>query len=156
MNRYDSTTEMFTVPPCGDRYLCIYCIITSPFIVYRYDSTTGTFTVPSGGDGLYYFSVYLRVLGDESAAFDIEVNGEVVCEALSDLTESSSSDSEITSCSGVANVVEGICYTRGCSIDYRTHHFSFQFCSLFTQDRFWQIKQFKDWQENTNTLVYLI
>ena len=68
---------------------------------YRYDSTTGTFTVPPGGDGYYYFSVYLRVNGDEAGTFDVEINGELLCTAYSDLTESSSTDDQITSCSGV-------------------------------------------------------
>ena len=83
-------------------------IITSLFIVYSYDSTNGTFTVPSGGDGFYYFSVYLRVHGDISLIFDVEINGDRICTIYSDLTESPGSDSEITLCSGVANVVEGI------------------------------------------------
>ena len=83
-------------------------IIPSLFIDYRYDSSTGTFTVPPGGDGLYYFSVYLRVEGDISLAFDVEHNGQLICRVYRDLTESPSTDSEMTSCSGVANVVEGI------------------------------------------------
>ena len=48
--------------------------------------------------------------GDEAVDFDIEVNAESICEAYSDLSESPDSDSEITSCSSVAYVVEGICY----------------------------------------------
>ena len=77
-------------------------------IIDRYDSTTGTFTVPPGGDGFYYFSLYLFVNGDESAYFDVEINGEQLCEAASDLTESPASDEAITSCSGVAYAVQGI------------------------------------------------
>ena len=61
--------------------------ITSLFIVYRYDSTTGTFTVPSGGDGFYYFSVYFCVSAFEFAAFDIQINGEVLCTTYTDQQE---------------------------------------------------------------------
>ena len=67
--------------------------IASLFIVYRYDSTTGTFTVPSGGDGFYYFSVYLWVRPDRAAYFEIELNGELICTAASDVN-----DYEMTSC----------------------------------------------------------
>ena len=77
-------------------------------IIYRYDSTTGIFTVPPGGDGYYYFSVYFRVDGDISAAFEIEVNGELLCTAYSDLSESPNSDSQVMSCGGTAYTVEGI------------------------------------------------
>ena len=81
--------------------------ITCLFIASRYDSSTGTFTVPPGGNGYYYFSVYSRVNGDESAAFDVAINGERICTVYSDLTESPDSDSEATSCSGVTYAVEG-------------------------------------------------
>ena len=73
----------------------------------RYSSTTGTFTVPTGGEGYYFFTVYMRVLGDESAIFDIEIEGELICSVSSDLTESPSSDREITSCSGATYASEG-------------------------------------------------
>ena len=78
------------------------------FIINRYDSTTGTFTVPPGGDGFYYFSVFLTADGDEAAYFDIELNGELICSAISDLTESANTDPEITTCSGVLFALEGI------------------------------------------------
>ena len=81
--------------------------ITSLFIVNRYDSTTGTFTVPPGGE-FYYFSANLRVHGDIAVYFNIELNGELMCTIYSDLTESPSTDSEITSCSAVTYAVEGI------------------------------------------------
>ena len=32
--------------------------------------------MPPGGNGYYYFSVYLRVNGDEAGTFDVEINGE--------------------------------------------------------------------------------
>ena len=68
--------------------------------------------MPPGGDGFYYLSVYLFVRGDASAYFDIEVNGELVCTAYSDLTESPATDPEITMCSGVLFAVEGILFTK--------------------------------------------
>ena len=64
--------------------------------------------MPPGGDGFYYFSVYLRVHGVIEAAFDVEINGQLLCTAYSDLTESPLTDSEITSCSGVTYAVQGI------------------------------------------------
>ena len=75
---------------------------------FRYDSTTGTFTVPPGADGFYYFSVFLIVDGDIDAAFDVEINGELICTVFSDLTSSSANNSETTTCSGVAYAFEGI------------------------------------------------
>ena len=64
--------------------------------------------MPPGGDGFYYFSVYLLVDDDISVAFDVEINGQLICTVYSDLTESPSSDTEATSCNGVANALEGI------------------------------------------------
>ena len=63
--------------------------------------------MPSGGDAFYYFSIYLYVRGDESAFLRVEINGEQLCEASSDLTEAPSSDFKTTSCSGVSYIVEG-------------------------------------------------
>ena len=82
------------------------------FIINRYDSTTGTYTVPPGGDGFYHFSVFLTVDGDILATFDMELNGELVCTVYSDLTESPSTDPEITTCNGVLFAVEGILFTN--------------------------------------------
>ena len=81
--------------------------ISSLYFVYRYDSTTGTFTVPSDGDGFYYFSVYLSTVSGESAYFDLEINGESLCSAVGELTQISSGDEIVASCSGIAQVVEG-------------------------------------------------
>ena len=64
--------------------------------------------MPPGGDGFYYFSFYLRLLGDLAAGFDIQINGQQICTALSDLTESPGSDSFMISCSAAAFAVEGI------------------------------------------------
>ena len=63
--------------------------------------------MPPGGDGFYFFSVYFRVHGEIAATFDIEINQELICTARSELTESPSTDSEITTCSGVTYAVEG-------------------------------------------------
>ena len=64
--------------------------------------------MPPGGDGFYYFSVFLIVDGAEFAYFDVELNGQLICTVFSDLTQSSSDNTETTTCSGVAYAVEGI------------------------------------------------
>ena len=76
-------------------------------IVCRYDSSTGTFTVPPGGDGFYYFSVYFGLFWDHYAYFEIEINGEVICTAEGDESESTFTDRGHTSCSGATFAVEG-------------------------------------------------
>ena len=76
-------------------------------IFYRYNSSTGTFTVPPCGDGLYYFSVYLVTPGDEYAYFDLEINGQPICSAMVDLTDSASGDEGEASCHGAAEIAEG-------------------------------------------------
>ena len=63
--------------------------------------------MPPGGDGFYYFFINFRLYGDIAAGFDIEINGELICTAFSDLGESPASDTEMASCSGAAYVVEG-------------------------------------------------
>ena len=75
--------------------------------IYRYDTSTGTFTVPPGGDGFYYFSVYLSTVSIESAYFDVEVNGQLLCSAVGELTQMTSGDEIVASCNGIAEVVEG-------------------------------------------------
>ena len=64
--------------------------------------------MPSGGDGYYYFSAFLTVDGGKFGYFDVEVNGELVCTVDADVTESPTTDEEISSCSGVTYAVEGI------------------------------------------------
>ena len=91
--------------PGEDRFHCLFAAL---FILYRYDSSTGTFTVPSGGDGFYYFSACMRVYGAEMAEFFLEINGELICTVSAELRESSSTDREITSCSGATYATEGI------------------------------------------------
>ena len=122
--RYDSTTGTFTVSPSGDRlFLCLLFTdmttqpehsqcplvetdsITALFIVYRYDSTTGTFTVPPSGDGFYYFSAYFRVVHEEYAGFDIQINGAMICTAYTDNEEVF--DQGQAACSGATYATEG-------------------------------------------------
>ena len=84
ISSYDSTTEVFIVPPGGDgiyyfsTYPHLFPVMTAqqkssqcPLVemestislpmlfISSYDSTTGVFTVPPGGVGVYYFSTYL-------------------------------------------------------------------------------------------------
>ena len=63
--------------------------------------------MPSGGDGFYYFSVYLTTHSDETAYFDVEVNEQRLCSAFGELAGMSAGDEIMTSCNGVAEVVEG-------------------------------------------------
>ena len=79
---------------------------TSLFVVCRYDSTTGTFTVPSGGDGLYYFSDYVLVDDGEFGYFDMRINGEMICAAFAQNTDTTT-DQTTTSCSAIAYAVGG-------------------------------------------------
>ena len=77
-------------------------------LFYRYDSTTGTFTVPSGGDGFYYFSTYLVGDSQEDPFFEIQINGETMCTALGDVSQSDNGDYSHMSCSAIGLVVEGM------------------------------------------------
>ena len=70
--------------------------------------------MPSGGDGFYYFFVYLTADGSEFAYFEIEVNGQPVCTATSDIRDLSSNSEEATSCSVVTYATAG----RGKSRSY--------------------------------------
>ena len=72
-------------------------------VVCRYNNTTGTFTVPPGGDGFYLFSVYLWVRNDKNAAFDIRINGELLCTAIAEASEY-----QMASCIAATYAVEGI------------------------------------------------
>ena len=63
--------------------------------------------MPSGGDGLYYLSVYLTTQSSENAYFDLEIHGERLCSVFADLNNANSGDVWGTSCSGVADVMEG-------------------------------------------------
>ena len=75
--------------------------------LHRYDSSTGTFTVPPGGEGFYYFSAYFVVWYYKVAHFDIQINGETLCTARGDRSESYSTDTGHTSCSTTTFATEG-------------------------------------------------
>ena len=81
--------------------------ITSLLIVYRYDITTGIFTVPPGGDGFYYFSVFLVVNVDEYGTFDLDLNGETLCTAYADTTDTPD-DEGTAACSATTYAVAGL------------------------------------------------
>ena len=81
--------------------------ITSLFIVYRYDSTTGVFTVSPGGDGVYYFSVFVRVESGETGGFHIKVSDDVMCTTYPDHNSSGDLDYAPGSCSAVVDVIAG-------------------------------------------------
>ena len=115
--------DQFINVTAEERHLVETDSTTSLFYIYRYDITTGTFTVPPGGDGFYYFSVYLRFYGDQSAGFEVEINGELLCTVAPDLTETDALDLYLASCSSVAYAAEGI-YIRmylEISIQYLVH-----------------------------------
>ena len=73
----------------------------------RFDSTTGTFTVPSGGNGYYYFSAYFLVSTAQYAGFDIQINGQVLCTARGDDTDSSNEEAQ-AACSAAIYTTEGL------------------------------------------------
>ena len=77
-----------------------------------YDNTNGIFTIPPGGDGVYYFSTYLYVHGDEYAHFDMTLNGDVICTTRPDLNGSTGADYPSGSCSAVVDVVAGDAYSK--------------------------------------------
>ena len=63
--------------------------------------------MPSGGDGYYYFFDYLTSDGAEFSYFEIEINGEPICTATSDIRELSTNSEEATSCSVVTYAMAG-------------------------------------------------
>ena len=73
---------------------------------YRYNTTEGTFTVPPGGDGYYYFTTYLLVGSADNAAFDIKLNGNLLCTAYNELEETPGDPGPAT-CSAVTYATEG-------------------------------------------------
>ena len=76
-------------------------------VIDRYDSTTGTFTVPPGGDGYYYFSAYFLVSTAEFALFDIQINGQVLCTARGDDTDSTNDEAQ-AACSAATYATAGL------------------------------------------------
>ena len=86
--------------------------------------------MPPGGEGFYYFSTYMRTLGGEFANFDIEINGELICSVTADIQGSSSTDREITSCSGVTYATEGFLFTY--LFDWRLQYYNTPLVIIFT------------------------
>ena len=80
---------------------------TSHFNVCRYDTTTGVFTVPPGGDGVYFFSVFVRVDAGETGGFHIKLNDDVMCTTYPDHNSSGDLDYAHGSCSAVVDAVAG-------------------------------------------------
>ena len=97
---YDSIAKISAVNPdgVGFYYFFVYC--------FRYDNTTGTFTVPPDGDGLYYFSAYFLVPGNEEARFEIRINSDVLCTAVTSEYDTPTDEGQ-AACSGAIYVTEG-------------------------------------------------
>ena len=62
--------------------------------------------MPPGGDGFYYFSVCLLVQPDEWGHFDIQINGEVLCVAQTDQTDTPNNEGQAV-CSAATYATEG-------------------------------------------------
>ena len=62
--------------------------------------------MPPGGDGYYYFTMYLLVCSADNAAFDIKVNGELLCTVYNEL-EDTSNDHGPATCSTLPCATEG-------------------------------------------------
>ncbi len=76
--------------------------------VFRYDPSDGTFTVPTGFGGLYYFSTYLQTGAGEYNRLNIRVNGQILCSAVGDNNDNGSLDLPQATCSGLAQLTEGM------------------------------------------------
>ena len=63
--------------------------------------------MPPGGDGFYYFSTFLVVTYYEYGIFDIQINGENLCTAYTDLQGAPEPNPGQAACSGAAYVTEG-------------------------------------------------
>ena len=63
--------------------------------------------MPPGGDGFYYFSVFLIVIYDEWGAFDIRINGEILCTPYSDQTDTPG-DPGLAACSAATYASAGL------------------------------------------------
>ena len=61
--------------------------------------------MPPGGNGFYYFSVYLRLNGNEYGRFDIQINGAVICSAYTEQTDTPFDGQ--TACSAAIYATEG-------------------------------------------------
>ena len=62
--------------------------------------------MPPGGDGFYYFSTYLLVHDGERGSFEMQFNGEVVCMAHSEQTDTTTDETN-TSCGAIVYGTEG-------------------------------------------------
>ena len=62
--------------------------------------------MPPGGEGFYYLTTYLLVQDGELGYFDIEFNGEMICEAYAEQI-GTTTDEITTSCSGIVYGTEG-------------------------------------------------
>ena len=63
--------------------------------------------MPPGGDGVYYFSVYLRVDAGELGRFDMRLNDDIICTTYPDHDDSAELDYASGSCSVVVNLIAG-------------------------------------------------
>ena len=63
--------------------------------------------MPPGGDGVYYFSIFVRVQVGESAGFEIRLNNDAMCTTWPDQNSNGASDAAPGSCSVVVDVVAG-------------------------------------------------
>ena len=64
--------------------------------------------MPPGGDGFYYLSVFLVVFGGKFGHFEIQLNGEILCTAYAEQTQTSASEGQ-AECSSITYAVEGWC-----------------------------------------------
>ena len=62
--------------------------------------------MPPGGEGYYYFTTYLLVGSADNAAFDIKINGDLLCTAYNELEETPGDPGPAT-CSVVTYATEG-------------------------------------------------
>ena len=62
--------------------------------------------MPPGGDGFYYFSTYLSISGMENNAFEIHVNGDILCTGYSN--EDDTTWPGQAACNAAVYVTEGI------------------------------------------------
>ena len=62
--------------------------------------------MPPGGDGFYYFSTYLLIHDGERGSFEVQFNGEVVCMAHSEQTDTTTDETN-TSCGAIVYGTEG-------------------------------------------------
>ena len=64
--------------------------------------------MPPGGDGWYYFFAHFRVVGNEYALFNIQLNGNYLCTMVEDDAGNQNSDGGQGGCGTVVYAEEGI------------------------------------------------